>query len=141
MKHTLYNQLKAYCAANGNSDHPIYMTAKEWNECLGVNYSAQTFTALVNDGLLYRTKGYKAKQYDYYLPLSEEVLKKQAEAEKQRKTQNAQWRVEHYDDRIAEIKAQYEEQIKIANEWLERNLGWEQERLSEAQAFLQSLNN
>jgi len=134
MKNELYKAIKAYCEEN--QCWGIQYSAKEWNETLHTAYSPATFTALVSDGRLVRSQGWRRTSYDYGLAPTPEMIEARVERERQSKIASAQFRVEHYDEDVAEIKTRYAEMIKTAEEWLERNMSWTEEHYNEAKAFL-----
>ena len=137
MKNELYEAIKSYC--DENHCWQTSYKVKEWNEILDTNYSATTFTALVKDGRLVREQGYREKTYSYTLAPTPEMLQKEAETKKQREIDSAKYRVEHYDEFVARIRARYEEAIKEAEERLKRDLEWEAKRLAEAQELLNNI--
>lgn len=137
MKNELYKAIKSYC--NENHCWKVSYKVKEWNEILGTNYSSATFTSLVREGFLVREQGYREKSYSYSLALTEEMLEKAAETKKQREIENAKYRVEHYDEFVARIRARYEEAIKQAEEALKRDLEWETAKFAEAQELLNNI--
>lgn len=137
MKNELYNAIKTYCEEN--HCWVAYNTVKEWNKCLGTSYAAGTFTALVSNGLLERTKKYGEKSYSYRLAPTDEVRQKTEETKRQQEIEWAKWNVEHYDENVTRIRARYEEMIRQAEEQLARDLEWEDQKLAEAKALLNSV--
>lgn len=135
MKFELNKAIREYCEEN--HCWKARNTAKEWNECLGTNYAAATFTAAVKCGWLCREKW--DKSYVYYLPLTDEMIKAEAAAKRERDIKYAKYVIEQYEENIAATKARYEKRIKHAQEDLERDLAWEEERLAEAKNLLSSM--
>ena len=134
MKYELYNKIKSYCEENNCWGERN--TAKDWNQMLGTNYGAATFTALVNCGLMCKEKGYKATSYSYSLAPTEEMKRAIAEQKREAEISRAKWDIEHYEENVARYQTRYAEMIKEAEEYLASHLDWEAEKLAEAKALL-----
>ena len=132
MKNKLYEAIKSYC--DENHCWLTHNTVKQWNDILGTSYSPATFAALANDGYLARMK--PDKVYAYSLMPTDELNKLVEENHKQRDIDYAKYRVEHYDEAVARIRARYEAAIKQAEEALKRDLEWEAAKFAEAQELL-----
>ena len=135
MKNELYKAIKSYC--DENHCWLTHNTVKQWNGILETSYSPATFASLANDGYLARMKSDKV--YSYSLMPTEELYKLVEEDHKQRDIENAKYRVEHYDEAVAHIKARYDRAIKQAEEDLKRDLEWEANKVAQAQDFLNNL--
>ena len=135
MKNELYRAIKSYC--DENHCWLTHYSMKQWNELLGTSYSAATFTALVKDGDLARMK--PDKIYVYSLMPTDELNELVKESRKQRDIEFAKYRVEHYEDSVARVKARYEAAIKQAEEALKRDLEWEAAKFAEAQELLKNI--
>ena len=132
MMDELFNEMCVYCENNMYWD--FWMTAKEWNERLGKNYGAASFTALVNWGKLERHQTKKA--YEYRIVPFGKIKERKEEQEAKIQREYAEKVIATHEDRLAEAKAEYEKAIKQAEERLARDLKWAEERLAEAKAIL-----
>lgn len=132
----LFNEMCDYCEERGAWEY--WLTAKEWNESLGKNYTGASFTALVNWGKLERRQPVYNKKatYEYRIvPIGK--IKEKIEEEKRRyEIKDAERIVNNHDEKIALIKERYEKMIKEAEEYLKRNLDFEMEQWEKAKAFL-----
>ena len=134
----LFNDMYNYCVENGCWG--TWMTAGDWNNCLQKKYGSASFTALVNAGRLEKSKGYKATSYSYHLVPVGTIKEKIEKEEKERQRKKAEWVIKSHDENIARIKANYEEMIKEAEDYLKQNLEWEAEDLEKSKAVLEVLN-
>ena len=133
----LFNEMYEFCEEN--SAWKTWMTAKEWNECVGKEYSSASFTALVNAGRLEKRKGYKATSYEYHIIPTGTIKEKIEADEKRREIENAERVIEYYNENVARIRARYEEMIKQAEEKYKNDLEWEAEKLSKAKMVLEGV--
>jgi hypothetical protein len=135
MMDELFNEMREYCEKNTYWDY--WMTAKEWNERLGKNYTGASFTALVNWGKLERCQSRSnRKAYEYRIVPFGEIKKRKEEQEAKIQREYAERVIATHEERLAEAKARYEEAIKEAEKRLARDLEWAEERLTEAKAIL-----
>ena len=131
----LFNEMCDYCEESSAWEY--WMTAKEWNETLGKNYTGASFTALVNWGKLERRQSvYNKKAYEYRIvPIGK--IKEKIEEEKRRyEIKEAERIIKYHDEKIAHIKERYEEMIKAAEEQYQRYMDFEAEQWEKAKAFL-----
>lgn len=134
----LYNDMYNYCEENGC--WKTWMTAKDWNSCLKKKYGSASFTALVNARLLEKEKRYKETSYSYHIIPTGKIKEKIEAAEKERKRENAEYTIAHYEEQLAIYKARYEEAIKKAEEQYQSDLEWEAKKLEEAKKVLEDAN-
>ena len=134
----LFNDIYNFCEENGCWGE--WMTAGDWNNCLQKKYGSASFTALVNAGRLEKEKRYKATSYSYHIIPTGEIKEKIEADKKRREIESAKWDIEHYEERLAQRKARYEEMIKEAEEEYQRDLEWEAEKLAKAKKVLEALN-
>lgn len=133
----LYNDIYTYCEEN--ECWKAWLTIAEWNETLGTNYGASSFTALVNTERLVRDKRYGEKAYSYRIVPTGRI-KELMEAQKVAKERkDAEWVIAHYDEQVALRKARYEEMIKEAEKQYQRDIEWEEEKLEKAKAVLEGM--
>jgi hypothetical protein len=130
----LYNDIYTYCEEN--ECWMAWFTIAEWNENLGTNYGASSYTSLVNTERLVRDKRYGERAYSYRIVPTGKI-KERMEAQKEaRKRKDAEWVIAHYDEQVARWKADYEEEIRDAEEKYQRYLAIEEEKLEKAKALL-----
>lgn len=135
MMDELFNEMCDYCENNMYWDY--WMTAKEWNESLGKNYGAASFTALVNWGKLERRQAPSNKKaYEYRIVPFGKIKERKEEQEAKIQREYAEKVIATHEERLAEAQARYEEAIKEAEKRLARDLKWAEERLAEAKAIL-----
>ena len=134
-KDELFIEMYDFCMVN--DCWGTWMTARQWNECIEASYSSASFTALVNDGRLEKSKGYKATYYSYHIVPTGEIKEKIEEAKKEREIKNAEYTIAHYEERLEKHKAFYEELIKEAEKRYQRDLEWEAKRLEVAKEVLE----
>ena len=138
-KDELFIEMYDFCMVNGCWG--AQMTVRQWNECIEASYSSASFTALVNDGRLERSKGYKATYYNYNIALTETIKEKIEEAKKEREIKEAEYTIAHYEEQLEKHKAFYEELIKEAEKRYQRDLEREAEDLEKAKAVLKNAMN
>ena len=137
MKYKLYDDMKNYCEEN--KCWKARNTVKDWNEILGTDYKAATFTALVNTGLIIRTvenQWINKSPNVYYLAPTEEMIEAEKKRDRERKIENAKYYVEHYEEEVANYQARYAEMLKSAEEYLARETEWYNKKLAEAKEIL-----
>ena len=134
----LFNEIYNFCEENGC--WKAWNTVKDWNGCIEKEYGSASFTALVNAGRLEKEKRYGEKAYSYRIVPTNEIKEKIEADKKHREIEDAKWDIEHYEERLAQRKAEYEERIKEAEERYQRDLEWEAEKLAKAKAVLEALN-
>ena len=125
----LFNEMCEYCEENSAWD--TWMTIKDWNGCMGKAYGPASFTALVNDRRLKRREGYR-NTYEYHIVTIEMI----EEEKKRNEIKEAERIVDYHDEKIASIKARYEEMIKQAEEQYQRYMDFEAEQWEKAKAIL-----
>lgn len=137
----LYNAIYNYCEEN--KCWKAWMTAKDWNACLGENYGVACFTALVNAGKIEKDKRYGDKSYSYRIVPTGAVKEMMEEEKRKKEIKSAEWTIKNHDETVARIKARYEEAIRQAEEairqaeeQLKYNLAYAQKQLEEAKALL-----
>ena len=128
----LFNEMCDYCEKNTYWD--FWLTTKEWNERLGKNYGAASFTALVNWGKLERRQTKKA--YEYHIVPFGKIKERKEEQEAKIQREYAERVIATHEEVLAKAQARYEEAIKEAEERLARDLKWAEERLTEAKTIL-----
>jgi hypothetical protein len=134
MANELYKAMADYCVKN---KWWCSYTAKDWNEVLGTNYASATFTALVNSGRVERDKGYRGKVYTYQvIPFGEHKEEMKRQEEKERK-EWAERVIANYDNRIAEIEAEFEEEFKELEERKKERIGWANLALKNAKEIIE----
>lgn len=127
----------------GKSDWSChYNTMNEWNELVGENYGAATYTALVNDGLISRFKhisrsGIEKGAYYYYV---NQPANEVAEYNKNRDIERYENIIADYDERVASCKEFYEEQIRDIERQLAERLAIMKEFYEDARQKLDELN-
>lgn len=134
----LFNDMYNYCVENGC--WKVWDTVKGWNGCIDKEYGSASFTALVNAGKLEKRKADRATAYEYHIVPTDEIKEKIEADKKRREIESAKWDIDHYEERLAQRKARYEEMIKEAEEEYQRDLEWEAEKLAKAKAVLEALN-
>lgn len=135
MMDELFNEMCDYCEENIGWDY--WMTAKEWNESLGKNYTGASFTALVNWGKLERREARSNKKaYEYRIVPFGKIKERKEEQEAKIQREYAERVIANHEKVLAEAKARYEEAIKEAEARLARDLEWAEKRLAEAKAIL-----
>ena len=132
MKYKLVKEIKESCDNIKKWD--MKLTASEWNWEINNNYAPATFTAAVNAGLLMREK--YGKSYVYYLPPTKEAIEAAAAAKREAEIKHAKWYVEHYEETVAEDKANYEKEIKRAEEHYQRNADFHKELFDKYSALI-----
>lgn len=130
----LYNDINKYCNENNGWRH--WFSASDWNANLEKNYGVACFTALVNAGKMEKCKGFGEKTFSYRLTPTGKVKEMIEEEQRQRQIENAKWTVEHYEQRVARIRENYEENIRLAEEAFRKQLEWEEENLENAKSLL-----
>ena len=119
-----------------------YNTMNEWNDLVGENYGAATYTALVSDGLIGRFKhtsrsGIEKGAYYYYVKQSESEVAEYRKNDEIRKYQSI---IDGYDERVARCKEIYEEQVKDLERQLAERLAIMEEFYEDARQKLDELN-
>ena len=121
MANELYKAMADYCIKN---KWWCSYTAKEWNEVLGTNYASATFTALVNSRRIERDKGYRATAYSYQVIPFGEYKEEMERQEAEREREWAEGVIANYDNRIAEIEAEFEEEFKELEKRKKERIKW-----------------
>lgn len=119
-----------------------YNTMNEWNELVGENYGAATYTALVSDGLIGRFKhtscsGIEKGAYYYYVKQPESEV---AEYNKNRDIEKYENIIATYDERVASCKEFYEEQMRDIERQLAERLATMKDFYEDAKQKLDELN-
>jgi hypothetical protein len=132
----LFNDMYDYCE-NSVCWWDYWMTAKEWNESLGKNYTGASFTALVNWGKLERRQARNnTKAYEYRIAPVGKMKEKFEEDKRRSEIKDAERIIKYHDENVARIKARYEEMIKQAEEQFKRYMDFEAEKMEKAKAIL-----
>jgi hypothetical protein len=134
MANELYKKMNEYCADikwNG------YKTAKEWNKVLGTNYASATFTALANSGRIEKYKNDSDKVYSYEVVLYGKYKEVVEEVEAKQKREWAEGVIAEYDNNLARIEAEFEEEVKKLEARKKERIKWANLALENAKKVIE----
>jgi thiamine pyrophosphate-dependent acetolactate synthase large subunit-like protein len=106
----LYKAMVDYCEKVG--DWFLCFTASKWNDVLETNYASATFTALANSGRIEKDKGYGERVYTYQLVPVGKIKEVMEKENAKREREWAESVIAAYDENIADIEAEFEEEMK-----------------------------